>query len=205
MKESLESYNAQDCEALQRLTEFSSSVVTGGPELKDRAHASFVDVHSLPRNSFFKFRKVQFQVPELEVINQTAYWNYQRDRILVRSSPRLKAIAQKGKSRARYQPKADQTVKCPTLAACTKCGGNILYKHRECSKTVLDVKFCAFGIKRSITKYLFDLYRCPNCGAMFRNHHCPWTKGKFGKDLPVRSRCTRTSDVGYHSKEWEPF
>ena len=32
-------------------------------------------------------------------------------------------------------------------------------------------------------KYLFDLYRCPGCRAVFRNPDCTWTNKKFGEDL----------------------
>ena len=181
-KESLQRYNMQDCEALQILTEFAGGLDRPTSE-QDRPHTSVVDVQSLPRKSFFKFRKVDFQLPQLNVLNNAAYWNYQRDRVLVRSSPRLKVLARKGKTHAPYLIQVDYTVNCPAPTGCAKCGGRKLYKHRECTKTVLDVKFRAFGIERSITKYRFSLYRCPKCRAVFRDHQCAWTRGKFGNDL----------------------
>ena len=45
------------------------------------------------------------------------------------------------------------------------------------------MKFGPAGVKRWITKYLFDLYRCPGCKAVFRNHGYTWTSKKFGDDL----------------------
>ena len=74
-------------------------------------------------------------------------------------------------------------IRCPAPSSCFRCGGETLYKHRECSKTVVDLKFGGWGIKRWITKYLFDLYRCPVCRAVFRNHDLTWTNKKFGDDL----------------------
>ena len=182
-KELLTQYNAEDCEALQYLTEFVNSLSTSAAKLTDKDHTFVVKVESLPRNSHFKFRKVQFQLPDLEMINQAAYWNYQRDRIFARSSRRLNSAAEKAKRPRRYQLHVNKTITCPAPVGCSKCGGKILYKHRHCSKTVLDVKFPAAGIKRWITRYLFDIYRCPRCGSVFRNHDRTWTNKKFGEDL----------------------
>ena len=182
-KESLIKYNAEDCEALQHLTEFVSSLSTSTAELTDGDQPVVVKVESLPRNALFKFRKVQFQVPELETINQAAYWNYQRDRILVKSSHRLRNVAEKAKNPRQPKLNPNKIITCPAPLCCFRCGGKTLYKHRECSKTVLDVKFGISGIKRWITKYLFDLYRCPGCRAVFRNHDYTWTNKKFGEDL----------------------
>jgi predicted RecB family nuclease len=182
-KESLTKYNAEDCEALQHLTEFVSRLSKPTAELTDNDQALVVKVESLPRNPLFKFRKVQFQVPELETINQAAYWNYQRDRILVKSSRRLRNLAEKAKNPRQSKLNPNKIILCPVPSGCLRCGGETLYKHRQCSKTVVDLKFGTCGIKRWIMKYLFDIYRCPGCRAVFRNPDCTWTNKKFGEDL----------------------
>src|SRR5205823_13980649 len=61
------------------------------------------------------------------------------------------------------------------------------YKHKRHSKTVLDVKFVASGMKRWITKYLFYRYRCPKCGTVFHNHDRAWTNEKCGANLRLLS------------------
>jgi len=165
-KESLQKYNAEDCEALQRLTEFVSGLSRPAAELTDTNQPAVVKVESLPRHAFFKFRKVQFQVPELGTINDAAYWNYQRQRILVKSTRHL--MAEKVKNRRQPKLNPNKIIKCPAPLECFRCGGKTLYKHEQCSKTIIDVKLGATGIKRWITKYLFDFYRCPRCKAVFR-------------------------------------
>jgi predicted RecB family nuclease len=180
-KDALVTYNAEDCEALQRLTEFLSNLSKTGAGIEKLNDGFVVKIESLPRHSLFKFRKVQFEVPELGTINDAAYWKYQRDRILARSSRRLKAAI--NIKPLQKSLNANKTVVCAAPEACIKCGANTLYKHRTCSKTILDVKFSIFGIKRWVTKYLFGLYRCPKCRAVFRSHEPAWKTGKFGESL----------------------
>jgi predicted RecB family nuclease len=182
-KELLTKYNAEDCEALQHLTEFVSSLSTSTAELPDNNQSGVVKVESLPRNALFKFRKVPFQVPELEMINQAAYWKYQRARILVKSSRRIRNVAERAKNPTQPKLNPNRIIRCPAPLCCFRCCGKTLYKHRECSKTVVDLKFGVSGIKRWITRYLFDLYRCPQCKAVFRNHNWTWSNKKFGENL----------------------
>jgi len=182
-KEALTQYNAEDCEALRLLSEFVARLSTSATETRDVDRALVVKVESLPRNPLFKFRKVQFQVPELETINQSAYWNYQRERIFVRSSKRLKKIAEDAHKPRRARLHPNKTIPCSPPAGCPRCGSTKFYKHRKSCKTVHDIKFIASGIKRWITRYFFYLYRCLECRAVFRNHDQTWTKKKFGPNL----------------------
>jgi predicted RecB family nuclease len=183
LKQALINYNAEDCEALRLLTEFVATLstpVTGSPGMDTDCA---VNVESLRPDLPFKLGKVQFQLPELEVVNRAAYWDYQRDRILVRSSKLLKRIAEKPHKSRQINPRANKIISWPSPAHCPKCGATKLYKHRSDSKIVLDVKFVAHGIKRWITKYLFYRYRCPECGAVFHNQNRAWTGEKCGPNL----------------------
>ncbi|MGH9425656.1 MAG: TM0106 family RecB-like putative nuclease, partial [Terriglobia bacterium] len=177
-KQALINYNAEDCEALRAVTEFlnSPSVPSAGHAEQETTCA--VNVESLPLPSHFKLGTVQFQLPELDTINQSAYWDYQREKILVRSSKRLKRLAEKSRKARPFKPRANQTIPWPAPARCPNCGDSKIYKHQKYSKTVFDVKFSAFGIKRWITKYLFYRYRCCECGAAFQNPDHAWTGQK---------------------------
>jgi len=86
LKQMLIAYNADDCEALRRITVFLASLC--GPEQHESTDHSKKVVHtdSLPKPRLFGFGKAQFQFPELEEINRAAYWDYQRERVLVRSN-----------------------------------------------------------------------------------------------------------------------
>jgi RNase_H superfamily/Transposase IS66 family len=183
IKQTLINYNAEDCEALRLLTELVCTLSTPATGSTGKDTDCAVNVDSLPLPSHFKLGKVQFQLPELEEVNRAAYWDYQRDKILVRSSKLLKRIAEKAHKARRIKPRANKTISWPSPARCPKCGATKIYKHRRDSKTVLDVKFVACGIKKWITKYLFYRYRCPKCGAVFHNYDCAWTNEKCGANL----------------------
>jgi predicted RecB family nuclease len=178
-QELLKKYNMEDCEALQRVTEFVSDLSRPGAALSD-TNPAVVTVDSLPRHPFFKFRKVQFQIPELATINNAAYWNYQRQQVLVKSPRHLRPTEERLRQ---TMLRPNKIIMCPAPLECRRCGGKTLYKHQPRSKTVIDVKFGDTGIKRWITKYLFNFYRCPRCGAVFRTHEYTWTSKKFGHDI----------------------
>jgi predicted RecB family nuclease len=186
-KAMLINYNAEDCEALRLLTEFLNGLSTSTKESSDFDTTRAVNVDSLPRASHFKLGKTQFQLPELDAINRSAHWDYQRERILVRSNKRLKRIAEKSEKPRRIKPRANKTIPWPAPAKCPNCGASKIYKHQKHSKTVFDVKFGAFGVKRWITTYLFYRYRCTKCGAAFQNHDRAWTQKKCGASLRALS------------------
>jgi hypothetical protein len=53
---------------------------------------------SMKHESSYRFARNEFSMPELEYINQAAYWDYQREKIYVRSSPQLKRVSRKAAS-----------------------------------------------------------------------------------------------------------
>ena len=112
-KESLKKYNAEDCEALQCLTEFVSSLSRPTAELTQTNQPSVVKIESLPRHALFKFRKVPFQISELETINEAAYWNYQRQRILGNSSHRLRNMAARLQNPKQPKLRPNKIIRCP--------------------------------------------------------------------------------------------
>lgn len=187
LKQKLVEYNADDCEGLRRVTDFVSTLSTPRGAATDGDAADVVHAESLPRENSFKFGKMEYRLPEFEEINRAAYWDYQREKILVQSSKRLKRIEEKTRKRRRVKPRANKIILWPAPAQCPKCGGPKVYKHWPTGKTVLDVKFGASGIKRWVTNYLFYHYRCPECRAVFHNSDRAWGSEKFGPNLRALS------------------
>jgi len=187
LKQKLIVYNVEDCEGLRRVTDFVSNLSTPRGTSTDHDAPDVIHAESLPHESPFNFRKVQFRLPEFEKINQAAYWDYQREKILVKSSKRLKRIEGRARKRRRVAPCVNKTINWPAPAQCPKCGGPKFHKHSAKSKTVLDVKFGPSSIKRWVTDYLFYQYRCTDCGITFHNSERAWSKEKFGLNLQALS------------------
>ena len=173
-------YNAEDCVALARLKgRLGDLSVNDG---KANGSSDVVHADSLPGNFTHTFKTNQFQFAEFKQINQAAYWDYQREKVLVRSSQRLKRIAQMTSKKTRAGP-PNVTVNCTHPTVCPKCGGLTVYKHQTAEKLVVDLRFGQASVKRWATKYRFYYYRCPDCRAVFHNSQRGWTFNKFGPNL----------------------
>jgi hypothetical protein len=138
-----------------------------------------------PQN--LKWGKFSSPISELEKINDAAQWDYQRDRIYVRSSKVLKEIAREANDIRRRKLRPNKIVCWPGPERCPRCGHSKIYKNASANKTVLDVRFSSSGIKRWVIKYLFHRYRCPACTAVFHNPDRPWNGEKYGSDLRALS------------------
>jgi predicted RecB family nuclease len=185
LKERLIRYNAEDCEALERVTHAVARLCKSSPQREPSANESeeIVDVSSLQRTYPQRFGTIDFAFPELEFINRAAYWDYQRSRVYVRTEPRLKKSV-KSKSHANvrsYRP--NKIVKLPPPRRCPRCKVTEFYKHGCHSKTVHDLRFGRSSIRRWIVKYMSHRYRCFDCKATFWSRQWLSIRGKIGPNV----------------------
>jgi predicted RecB family nuclease len=182
LKQKLITYNAEDCKALERVTNAISQLCQKQiTEVAESRDDDIVHTDLLKRDDSYRFKTNEFSMPELEYINQSAYWDYQRDKIYVRSSQQLKRISKKVvKSYAKALP-ANRVITCPPPPRCPRCETTEIVKYGRASKFVYDLRFTNAGIKRWIVRYLFHSYLCHQCGARFQQRD--WTRNKFGSEL----------------------
>jgi predicted RecB family nuclease len=186
LKEKLIIYNTEDCKALAGVTDCLKNL-TSNKDLSTPKFTNIVNTDTLPRYNPFKFQNNIFAISELEEINRAAYWDYQREKILVKSDHRLKKIVKATIEKARVTPRANKVIHWPPPPKCQLCGEQKLYKHQTYAKIVSDIKFNRFGIKKWITKYLFYRYRCTSCNAVFQNSDRVLTGVKFGPNIQALS------------------
>jgi transposase len=142
-----------------------------------------VHVSSIKREYPQRFGNSIFAIPGLGYINRAAYWDYQREKIYVRSSPRLKRIAKKNiQGRAKSLP-VNEVVEFPPPSCCPRCGTTEILKHNMRNKLVYDLKFSRTGIKRRIVKCVFHRYSCSHCSIMFYPAERPLTGEKYGRAI----------------------
>ena len=183
LKQKLITYNTEDCEALNCVADFVGRASQPQSEGKEGSALELVHADCVPPEGFFKFRKNEFQLAALEDINRSAYWDYQREKIVLRSDKRLRKIHKTCAKKAATNPNANIIIQLPAPQSCPRCNRRKLYKHAKYSKEVLDIRFGRSSIKRWVTKYEFYYYRCPACGAVFPNSDRPWGREKYGKNL----------------------
>jgi predicted RecB family nuclease len=174
-------YNTEDCMALARLHGRLGDLSVHGDKAK--CPADVVHADSLPHGFTRMFKTNQFQFAEFQQINRAAYWDYQREKILVRSSARLKRIARMTSKQTKARPRPNVILDCTHPSVCPKCGGFTVYKHQTAKKMVADLRFGHASVKRWVTRYRFYYYRCPDCRIVFYNSERAWTRDIFGPNL----------------------
>ena len=165
IKEEIVAYNRQDCLAVQRVAHFLHSL--GSPEatatpLVQLASEIRVDSHG-------RFGKVDFAMPEMSFINKCARFNYQRNKVLVRTDPAVRASVRRKRARTRSIRKANLEVRCDPPACCPACGAAQIkcYHSNSQGKLVFDLKFTQNGVKRWIIRYVSQRCHCVSCGKTF--------------------------------------
>jgi len=184
-KSSLLTYNSEDCKALDvvasKLVELTMAFPNAGRTPPDEV----VDATAIKREHPYGFKRNTFAFPELDVINRAAYWDYQRERIYVKSHGHVKSTSTPGKRR-RQVIAPNKIIECVRPRSCPKCTSERFVKHTKYSKTIFDLKFMRHGIKRWVTRYRFHRYQCRGCGTVFQPEETCWGS-KFGSGIRAYS------------------
>lgn len=180
LKERLLNYNMEDCAALESV--FNAVVRLGLESRSDKVPQTFVQAGSLSGQDYRKFKKNDFTLPDLEYINSTAYWDYQRSKIYVRSNRRLQRLSKPVESASSLglplnglvEDRASLPSKCP------RCSSTRIRRYGWLSNKVCDLKFSKSGIKRWIVKYRHPRICCSACKSTFSPSERYSPHGKYG-------------------------
>ena len=186
LKAAIVTYNAQDCEALELVAHKLVDLHQPSPETEGSYPNDVVRTERLKHEHLYGFKRNTFSFPELDAINKAAYWDYQRERVYVKSNAFLK-VALTRSSRARKVLSPNKIIECPRPRSCPKCGSTNFFGHGNSSRSILDLKFMRHGIKRWIILYRFHRYKCQDCGATFAPKKMGWTRSKFGPGIVAYS------------------
>jgi predicted RecB family nuclease len=180
----LVTYNREDCLALERVVA-SLLAIAGddwGESGKTHRIAAAEDIKQGPCRNYGKGK---YFFPELARITKCSYFEYQRKRILFRTSPLLKKCIRTKANRRRKRHRANTVVPCRVPERCPRCsnvGG--LKAGRRSSKTVLDLKLSPSGVKRWVTNHTAQTYRCKKCRYRFvPEDHIAATVTKYGHNV----------------------
>lgn len=175
-KNKLINYNLEDTKALM-------SVVDWLKLLKDSSNINLTRIEDFKKQSAFKFGDTGYIVPELKEINKFAYFNYQRDKIYLKTDNKLKKSILKSKLKQKFKP--NEVVKPNKPEICIECGDNKVYKNRTNNKReIIDLKFRKNSIKRHITLYENAQFRCRTCHKTFFDTYAS-DNPKYGWGLKI--------------------
>ena len=91
VKQQLITYNAEDCEAVQRVAE-AIACVCNEKQTATGELLPCIKVNELAGDYPRRFGPVNFTMPAFEQINAASYWDYQRNKVYVRTSDRLRSL-----------------------------------------------------------------------------------------------------------------
>lgn len=185
IREKLIAYNTDDCEALRLVAHTLGrlSELDIGPDESPGSGREIVHAEALGKNLTSKWRTFKSPLADLEHINRAAHWNYQRDRVFVRSG-RAEKLPRRRSRRLKSVKKAETVVILKAPLSCPDCGKPGRRKSRLFSRTVHDLVFGRGSVKGRYVNYVVQTYRCRSCGHEYNVRE--WYRGpaiKWGWNL----------------------
>jgi predicted RecB family nuclease len=116
VRDKLIAYNSEDCEALHELAESCQEICRKDVVPPTLDPQSTVQVDSLKQSGSYKWGRNTFSIPEFDFINEAAYWSYQRDRIYVKTDPRLRRSLESRKPQKCLWTEMLNVISAPTCA-----------------------------------------------------------------------------------------
>ncbi len=176
-KQKLLTYNLEDCTALRKVANLirglsipesppgtSPTIETPGPPV------SLVDEIER-RDSNRQWGTAQFALPEFEQINRCGYFDYQRDRVYVRAS---RKIRKKGPRKHRNRKLRVNRRLEVTSDLCPHCGCEQITlvpvdnrTRKLYTKRAFDLAITSGKIQRRVIECHGSLYQCPQCSRQF--------------------------------------
>jgi predicted RecB family nuclease len=174
-KNNLITYNIEDCRALKTIKDWICNV----PNLSKE---TFENVEKFKKESMNKWGKINFLIQDLEKINNYAYFNYQREKVLIKTYPKIRLKkSRKSKSLTLLHPNKVIEVQRPKI--CEFCNNEKFYRHDIQNRTVIDLKITKTGIKRFIILYKNARYKCVNCKKIVMPREEFDIRSKYGVNL----------------------
>jgi hypothetical protein len=169
LKRRLFAYNAEDCNGTETLTGFLYKLCHGETSGTSQSAIDAIHVDRMkPLPPFILINKDGAALAEFKAINRAAYWDYQRQRVYVRSSKVIKKACQKTlKRKAKGQP-VKQTLAYSAPVSCTYCGSAALFKWGTTDVFVHDIRFMQTGVKGWVTRHICENWYCAKCQRLVR-------------------------------------
>jgi predicted RecB family nuclease len=185
LKTALVDYNAEDCQAAELVAHSLLQLHSSDPwSRSEQKTENIVYVESLrsPRKVWGPFES---EFKEFEKINIAAWWNYQRDRIWLRSKklaePRVPQLRRAHLGPHSHLP-VRRTITYPKLSSCPSCGRE-LTERPVCKRILYDLSFGKSSVKRWIVRCRFHYYWCSHCYRRFGEPKDFWPQSHLGRNL----------------------
>lgn len=180
-KQKLVTYNLEDCAALRRVTELLYAVRSqpsggDGPRPMVEGGPPVASVEELDRLGIINRRgRIEFFHRDFQFINGCARFDYQRERVYVRTGKKRKAKARKPRRYRNRTVRISQRIQI-ACRKCPSCGGTNVIQwatgkkikgRTPRRKKVFDLVLTPSGIKRKVIECRTAVHECRGCGNIF--------------------------------------
>jgi predicted RecB family nuclease len=173
-KDKLVTYNAEDCAALKKVTEFVQAIGEAARHrsegLTDAPHGVAIAwADEVAPSSRHQWGRPKFALQDFDHVNRCAYFDYQRDKVFVRTSTAIRrACLRERKRKKRAKLPVNREVEI-TSNSCPLCkGGRVIRVGKEKRvKAAYDLRFTAGGIRRQVIRCIAVRHQCEDCGQRF--------------------------------------
>jgi predicted RecB family nuclease len=185
LKAKLLQYNMEDCIALKTLVDFIACIVkeNGEQGTSGTIGPATASVQDLPMatDRRWQFRQ-EAVLPGFEYLNKCAYFDYQRQRVFVRTNENFKRIHKQSRRNDRLSQRTNRSVNL-SCERCPGCGTKRIRPLREIRRKVIDLKYLNGGVRKWVVKYISWRYQCEKCQISFCHEAFPRARNKYGRGL----------------------
>ncbi len=173
-KQLLINYNQEDCRALKIVTEWIERIEAINIENND----DYINANSLKNDTYLKWGKQEFLIPDFEILNTYSYFDYQRSKIFIRTNKSIKKAVKRHINLKDHDKINNEISYVPVN--CPNCGYSKFYPHNKNKAVVIDIKFMENGIKKWVIQFPASSFECCDCNFVFGFN-------KYGRNLMIWS------------------
>jgi predicted RecB family nuclease len=173
-KDMLRTYNAEDCAALRKVVEFVQAVadaarIRGAEATTATSSPAVVWADEVAPSIRHQWCRPKFALQDFDHVNRCSYFDYQRDKVFVRTSKAVRRACQsqsKRKKRAKLPVNRDVEI---TSDVCPFCKGKRIIRvgKEKRVKLAYDLNFTAGGIRRQVIRCTAVRHQCEDCRMGF--------------------------------------
>jgi len=182
LKAKLVEYNRTDCLLLNRLADFMVRQITAADSTGAGTKVSFTQemIKARPRWQMFAPRK--YTLEGMQRITKCAYFDYQREKVLVRTHRQFKAINRRHRKwlKTNLHPNLKILLENKRCPGCRSRNITVL---KEMSHVLVDLKFSGRGVKKWVTELRAKRYHCSKCGLRFSSEKRGPNPRKYGHGI----------------------
>ena len=186
MKARLVQCNQDDCRELRHVADFirrftSPDFVTAAvPQVTFKT--SRTEELAKDRQRWEIFRPKEYASEDFEKVAKCGYFDYQRERVFVRTHSHFKVV---NKKHRRFRRTSLRVNKVYTLESrrCPRCQSKNIQQNKQLSHDLVDLKFSSGGVKKWITRTMSWKYSCSTCKYQFTSRERPHNPHRFGHGL----------------------